>query len=290
MKEGCPFKPFVFVVLLFAGGMTVPLYALEIPSQPDGYVTDQADLLSPSVTQALENQLAQFEKETGNQLIVAAFPSLNGGSIEDFSIRLADMWKIGQQEQDNGIILLIFKEDRRIRIEVGYGLEAVLPDVIAGHIIQQIVVPFFREGRFEEGVQAGVQALIETVQGNYESSGKYYQKQNGMPSSLDDPAVQEGLRLLFEIFLFILLILFLVDIGRYGAYRRGHRIYKSRYSFLEWWFRFGLLLFALHLLFRILFYAALMSRGGYYGGRSGFGGFSGGRGGSFGGGGASGRW
>src|SRR3989338_2699027 len=111
---------FVFVSLI---GITHPLFALEIPERPAGYVTDEAGLLSPPVRQRLEYRLADYERKTTNQVVVAAFPSLEGESLEDFSIRLAEKWKIGQAGRDNGAIFLIFKADRKMRIEVGYGLE-----------------------------------------------------------------------------------------------------------------------------------------------------------------------
>jgi len=123
------------------------LRALDVPKRPEGYVTDKAGLLSPQTKMQLEGVLRQYEQKTSNQIVIVTFPSLEEESLGDFSIRLAEAWKVGQKGRDNGVIFLIFKEDRKMRIEVGYGLEGVLPDALAGQIIQQRVAPLFSPGR-----------------------------------------------------------------------------------------------------------------------------------------------
>ena len=153
--------------------------ALEIPRRPEGYVSDYAGLLSDSSKTSLEAELRQFETETSNQVVVAVFPTLEGEVLEDFSIRLAEAWKIGQKGKDNGVILLIFKNDRKVRIEVGYGLEGALPDATAKLIIENEIVPRFREGRFDEGVERAVQAIIAATKGEYHAepsspAGNYF--------------------------------------------------------------------------------------------------------------------
>jgi uncharacterized protein len=152
-----------FSIFLF----TPALSALEVPKRADGYVTDHAGLLPPSAKDTLETTLRDFETKTSNQIVVATFPSLEGDSLEDFSIRLAEAWKVGQKGRDNGVIFLIFKNDRKIRIEVGYGLEGVLPDALAGQIISQVVAPHFREGDFAGGITAGVDAIIKATRGEF---------------------------------------------------------------------------------------------------------------------------
>ncbi len=150
--------------LLFA----IPcLFALEVPKRADGYVTDRAGFLSSSVKAELETILRTFEEKTSNQVVVATFPSLEGDSLEDFSIRLAEAWKVGQRGRDNGAIFLIFKDDRKIRIEVGYGLESVLPDALSGQIISQVVAPYFRRGDYSGGILAGTDAIIKATQGEF---------------------------------------------------------------------------------------------------------------------------
>lgn len=276
--------------LLAASCHAGDLYALEVPSRPEGYVTDQADILSSAVEAKVENYLRQFESQTSNQVIVATFPSLEGGSLEDFSIRLAEAWKPGQKDKDNGVILLIFKDDRQIRIEVGYGLEGALPDALAGTIIQQEIAPRFREGQYEEGVLYGLQAILQAISGEYQPSRRY--AASGQPRELTAEEIAELRRQgIFwgSIILIALSGLFLYDVSRYGRYLHDHRIYKERYTFWEWFFRFAILLAVLSFIFRTIFYMMLYSRGGYSGSGGGGGGFRGG-GGSFGGGGASGRW
>jgi uncharacterized protein len=277
---------FLFVLLFFIPCLS--LSAAEFPEKPDRYVTDSARLLSNQTEEKLERILHDYEIQTTNQVVVVTFPSLEGESLEDFSIRLAEKWQVGQKGKDNGVILLIFKKERQMRIEVGYGLEGALPDALAGQIIQQVMAPYFKQGKYDEGVLAGVNAILQATQGEFKAE----RGSQGVTSS--------EIEVFFKILFLIAAFLFLVDLFRYSFYFAGHRFYPDRYSFWEWWFLFGLLLFVLNLIFRALFDAALYSRGGYYGSRSGFGGFSGGSsgglggfsggGGSFGGGGASGRW
>ncbi|MDE2359835.1 MAG: YgcG family protein [Betaproteobacteria bacterium] len=126
-------------------------------------VTDLTGTLSPADTQALETKLADWEQRTGNQLVVVMVPSTAPEPIESYSIRLADAWKIGHKGKDNGAIFLIAKNDRKMRIEVGYGLEGVLTDVTSHRIIAETVAPMFRQGKFVQGIDAGVDRIIEVV-------------------------------------------------------------------------------------------------------------------------------
>jgi uncharacterized protein len=137
--------------------------ALEVPEHPRGRITDFTHTLSTSEISHLDQKLADFEKQTTNQIAVLMIPSLEGDNLEDYSIRLADKWKIGQKGKDNGVILLIVKKDRKLRIEVGYGLEGVLPDGLAGAIIRNEIAPFFREKKFLEGIERGTDAIIKVI-------------------------------------------------------------------------------------------------------------------------------
>jgi len=264
--------------LLFLGFFSFKAEALEVPPAPDTYVSDRAEILSPETEARLEVALAKFEEATSNQVVIATFPSLEGEALEDFSIRLAEKWKPGQKGKDNGVVLLIFRDDRKVRIEVGYGLEGALPDALAGQIINNVMVPEFQAGKYDEGILKGTRAILEAIQGEYKGTGATAATQG---ASSGDSA-------LIFILLLIAFILFLLDTIRYSVYLFGHKGYQNRYRWIEWWIRFSILLAVLGFLLRMLFYASLMRGGGYSGGRSG-GGFSGG-GGSFGGGGASGRW
>ncbi len=147
-------------------------YCLEIPQKPQGYVSDYASMLSASSRRNLEEKLTRFERETSNQLIVAIFPGLEGEVLEDFSIRLAEAWKPGQKGKDNGVILLIFKNDRKVRIDVGYGLEGALPDAIAKQIIENEIVPEFRRRNFSGGIEKAVNAVIAATRGEYQPEKK----------------------------------------------------------------------------------------------------------------------
>ncbi len=283
----CPGRS-IFLLLLLIFCILPPVLALDIPKRPDGYVTDSAGLLSGAAKEKLENVLHSYELKTTNQVVVATFPGLGGESLEDFSIRLAETWKIGQKGRDNGILFLIFKNDRKMRIEVGYGLEGVLPDALAGRIISEIVAPYFRRGEYETGILAGVQAILQAAAGEFRSNSD----QGLTQSELE--ALKAQRKILFCGVLAVIAIISLVDFSRYQGYRWGHQNYPHRYDFLEWWFRFAVLCFLLNFIFQMLFRLAVYSRGNYYGNRSGWGGgglggFSGG-GGGFGGGGASGSW
>lgn len=165
-------RPIFCLTVLFFLCYSHALSALEVPKRPDGYVTDKAGLLSSVARARLEGMLRSFEDQTSNQVVVATFPSLEGQSLEDFSMRLAETWKVGQKGKDNGVIFLIFKNDRKMRIEVGYGLEGVLPDAVAGQIISQVVAPLFRKGDYERGVFAGVDSIIKATRGEFQPEGE----------------------------------------------------------------------------------------------------------------------
>jgi uncharacterized protein len=190
-KAVCPisFFAFAFVTVLPI------LSALEVPSRPDGYVTDRAGLLSPPAKAGLETALRGFEAKTSNQVVVATFPSLEGDSLEDFSMRLAEAWKAGQKNKDNGVIFLIFKNDRKMRIEVGYGLEGVLPDALAGQIISQVVAPYFRKGDYSGGILAGTDAIMKATQGEFKGTPR-----KGAPNPLGRLIALFGVFFLFHLF------------------------------------------------------------------------------------------
>ena len=138
--------------------------ALDVPPLR-GRVNDYAKLLSQERALALEAQLEKFEQETGHQIAVLTIPSLEGDSLEDFSIRVAETWKIGKKGFDNGAILLVARDDRKLRIEVGYGLEGVLPDAIASRIIREVITPRFRSGDYAGGIDGGVNAILKVARG-----------------------------------------------------------------------------------------------------------------------------
>jgi uncharacterized protein len=126
-------------------------------------VTDRTNTLSASERQALEAKLADWEAKTGNQLVVLIVPTTKPEPIESYSIRVAEAWKIGRKGQDNGAIFIVAKDDHRMRIEVGYGLEGVLTDVTSHRILDETVAPLFKQNRFAEGINAGVDRIIAVV-------------------------------------------------------------------------------------------------------------------------------
>ncbi len=122
-------------------------HALDVPKL-QGYVNDYATMISPPVRAELNNELRAFEQIDSTQIVILTVPSLEGEALEDFSIKVAEAWKIGQKNKDNGVILLVAKQDRKIRIEVGRGLEGRLTDLMSGRIIDLVMKPRFKRGRF----------------------------------------------------------------------------------------------------------------------------------------------
>jgi uncharacterized protein len=156
--------PFFGLGLLLTATFFSVVLALQVPPLR-GRVNDYAGLVPADKAQQLEERLARFETETGHQVAVLTIPSLEGDPIEDFGIRVAEAWKIGQKGFDNGAILLIAQKDRKLRIEVGYGLEGVLPDAIANRIISEVIVPRFRENDYAGGIEAGITAILQVTKG-----------------------------------------------------------------------------------------------------------------------------
>jgi uncharacterized protein len=137
-----------------------------VPAPPrDAPVLDLTGTLRPEEAAALKSRLLEFEKQKGSQIAVLIVPTTQPESIEEYSIRVADAWKVGRAEPDDGVILLVAKNDRAVRIEVGTGLEGALPDVIASRIISQVIVPHFREGDFSGGINAAITRIIAVIEG-----------------------------------------------------------------------------------------------------------------------------
>jgi uncharacterized protein len=141
-----------------------PSHADIIPEKPESYVVDLADIIDNSSEYKLNQYLQELEQKTTAQLVVLTIKSREGGSIEDFSITIAhDRWKLGQKGKDNGILLLISLKDKKYRIEVGYGLEGVIPDSLAGSIGRNYLVPFFSRGEYSKGVYVTALALANEI-------------------------------------------------------------------------------------------------------------------------------
>lgn len=146
-------------------------YALEVPALR-GHINDYAGMVPAGSAERLEAELTAFEKTDSTQIVVLTIPSLEGEVLEEFSIKVADKWRIGQKKIDNGVILLISKADRKLRIEVGRGLEGKLTDLLSGRIIRNEIRPRFKNGDYDGGITAGVSAIISAVRGEYTASSK----------------------------------------------------------------------------------------------------------------------
>jgi uncharacterized protein len=161
------YKLFLLFVMLFT--LTQTASALDAPPLK-GRINDYAGMLSPTTARSLEQRLSAFEKETTNQVVLLTIPSLEGDVIESFAIRVAEAWKIGQKDKSNGVILILAKKERKIRIEVGTGLQGVLPDITAGQIIRNVIAPGLRAGNPDQGISAGLGAIIDATKGEFKAT------------------------------------------------------------------------------------------------------------------------
>jgi len=274
-----------FLLLALCGG--VALAADPLPPKPADYVEDTAGILRPTTRATLARQLAQFERDTSNQVLVATFPKVPGDyAIEDFTQRTAAAWGVGQKERDNGVVLFIFPQDRKMRIEVGYGLEGAIPDATAKSIIDGIIRPAFRSGDFDGGVSRGVNAILQAARGEYKGTGRTVAESTGS-SRVEDSPVGIGIATGFALLLLFVIVQLIRQSQRIGWDYTGTGTHRRRGTFLDsggfgsggfgggsWGGGGG---------------SSSGSGGGFSSSSSDSGGFSGG-GGDFGGGGASGGW
>lgn len=249
-------------------------------------VTDLTGTLNSQETAALEADLAQFEKTRGSQIAVLLLPTTQPETVEAFGIRIADAWQVGRRGVDDGVIVLVAKNDRSVRIEVGRGLEGALPDAVAKRIIEEVMLPRFRAGDFAGGLRGGVARIAAAIAGEALPPPPRTERMQGAPGDSWDTLLP-----LAMLFVFVggsfLRALFGRLLG--GALAGG-------VAFLGGWLLLGSVSIAL-LVALVVFFLTLSGVAGAsglrgLGGRGGFGGgggFSGG-GGGFGGGGASGRW
>jgi uncharacterized protein len=250
---------------LVLGGVGL-VRAEELPPVPKAWFNDYAGIVDTAEARRLDEELRQLDQETSTQIVVAVFPRLPSPSLEDFTSRTAEAWRVGRKGLDNGAIFFVFVEDKKMRIEVGYGLEGALPDALAGRILNDRVVPRFRQGDWAGGLEAGVDGIVAAVQGEYTS-----------PSAAGASRGDRGVPLIVYIFIAVFVLALVLPIlfgGRWqtgrtygpGGWRRNRRRWGRG---TQWGGGGG------------------WGTGGGWGG--GGGGFSAG-GGSFGGGGASASW
>jgi uncharacterized protein len=268
-------------------------------SEPDfpkltGRVTDQANLISSEDKATLEQQLEAHEAATSNQIVVVTINSLQGLDIADYALKLGRSWGIGTAEKDNGVLLLVAPNERKVRIEVGYGLEGALPDAIAGSIVRNNILPSFRESDYTKGINNGVTSIFEAIKGEYKAPA------NAVSGSR---APNTTLEKYFPLF-FIAFIGVTQGLRRVAKPRIANAAFPACFAGLLVTLGTSNVLYGIAAavgLFTVLYFLSSGSGGGgtgtnrrrgdYMGsGRmGGGGGFSGG-GGSFGGGGASGSW
>lgn len=162
------FNVALFMLLCMASSIG---FAQSNPTFPtlSGRVIDQAGILDAAATSALTKQLAAHEAETSNQIVVVTVNSLEGYADADYALRLGREWGIGTEEKSNGVILLVAPNERKVRIEVGYGLEGALPDGLAGQIIRRDILPSFKESDYPRGIELGVNAILQAVVGEYKA-------------------------------------------------------------------------------------------------------------------------
>lgn len=266
---------FLLALLVSAGAWAAPSFPALT-----GRVVDNAHLLSPEETESLTRQLEDLEQRTTIQLVVVTLPSLQGYDIADYGYQLGRTWGIGQKGADNGVLLIVAPSERKVRIEVGYGLEGQLTDAVSSIIIQSRVLPSFKKGNFAEGIRHGVNALADVISG--EENVNFTAERSPQPPAITQLTPYQILVVgaLVLIFLYFRAIYFILE-PRPRAWLLG-------LGFV------GLIAFAERVKRNIEKVNANRNDFGGWGGGGGisgggFGGFSGG-GGSFGGGGASGSW
>ena len=234
------------------------LRAETIPPKPTRYFEDHAQLVSASTAEALNRRLEQFERDTSNQVLVVTYPRMDtASSVEDYTVRIAQAWQVGQKDRKNGVVLFVFKADHQTYIQVGYGLEAVLPDALAFTIVRDEINPRFRNGDYAGGLSAGINSIMAASRGEYRGAGRTQNQRRGSAHGFSS-----------------LIAFFVILIFAGLNYRRSAGgVYGNRRLGGGWFPPMG-------------------GGGGWGGGSSGGGdggGFSSG-GGSFGGGGAGGKW
>lgn len=238
----------------------------EVIAPTGQWVTDRGEFFSPEEERALTARVRGYADTTSTQIVVVTLPELGGADPSQYATALGQQWGVGGEEHDNGIVILVSRADRQVFIATGMGMEGAVPDVIAGRIVRDVVVPAFREGQYYRGISGAIDAVAAAARGEYEASG-------GHEAGADGGG---GLDLATIFVLLIIVAFFIHGVRRGGGSGGGKRVRESSSagSVILWGGGLG---------------GFGGSRGGFGGGGFGGGGFSGG-GGSFGGGGAGGGW
>ena len=202
-------KSIIFVIIAFALA-AFPAFAVDVPFLT-GRVTDNAQILSDETRKAVTANLKAHEEKTTNQIAVLTVPTLDGVSIEEYAVTVFNTWKLGQKGKDNGVLLIVAPKDRKLRIEVGYGLEGTMTDGIAGSIIRNAITPFFKNNDYDRGIDEGVRAIINVLEGGQAptetaKSGEEVKKSSALDLEVADISVTE--KILFGAFIFGIIGLF----------------------------------------------------------------------------------
>lgn len=260
-------RNYIFILFLIFRGVYPVNAAVEFPPKPNPprLVNDYTGTLDERQKEELESRLLSFHDTTSVQIAVVILSTLDGYPVNDYAFQLAEQWGIGQQKTNNGALLLIVKDDRKLYIATGYGLEGVLPDALCKRIIENDIKPFFREGNFYEGLLAGTGKMMDAVKGEYKEAVPRKRKDTNVPA-----------------FVIIFLVVILVFVLKVFSVRR-----YSLINSIPFWTAWQLLNAARST--HSGSWGSFNSGSGGFGGGSsgGFGGFGGG---SFGGGGAGGSW
>jgi uncharacterized protein len=261
-------KQLLLFLFLFLGVVATAQIEKAIPPVPvpPRLVVDLTGTLAPDQQAALERKLVAYDDSTSNQIVVVIVPSTGDYDISDFAFTLGRQWGVGNKEFNNGVVFLIAKNDRKVFIAPGYGLEGAIPDITAKRIIESEVVPNFRENDFYRGIDYGTDALIKAAEGEYKAPAGYANRGRG-----------GGGISLFGLIMVIIFIIILINIMRRGGGGGGGG-YMSRRGYRNW---------SGPVIFPPLGGGGFGGGGGGGFGGGGFGGFGGG---SFGGGGAGGSW
>ena len=200
--------PVLLAALLLAAALPIRA-TVEVPYLT-GRLVDTAEILSADAHEQITTLLRAHEEQSSDQIAVLTLPTLEDESIEDFAERVFAAWRLGQTGRDNGVLLAIASEDRRMRIEVGYGLEGTLTDLAAGRIIRNVMTPRFRDGDYDGGVEAGVSAIIAVLQGEGEPPGDSAAENRPSGFHLEGPDMSIMERVLIGAFIFGIIGLFTV--------------------------------------------------------------------------------
>jgi uncharacterized protein len=274
----------VFAVLLLAlVALAAPASAQNFPEHGASPVVDQAGLLRPEQVVDIKSKSETLYAQTGRSLVVATVKSLEGLTVEDYSTRLFRKWAVGDEKLDNGVLLLVAPNEKKVRIETGYGAEGFLPDILAGRIIRDTILPRFREGDMGGGITAGVDAIIQQMSLSPEEARANAAKVEQQQRS---PRLNGG-NLVPVIVIMIIFFSIVGSLSRRAGGRRYRNRYRSASGINPWIVLWGLNELSRGSRGRGGWGGGGFGGGGWGGGGGGFGGFGGG---SSGGGGASGSW